>query len=795
MTSPVTAASAQWPREIFSAPIFRGLDERALQEIETAGKLRWCTDGEIVFAQRSPADAFFVAARGVVVLSASRTQDSPEAYEVRRVAAGELFGEEATVGVARQSTAKARGETLVAEIPVHLFRRAIVRLGKAELLERLERTLKRAAAKDVLGATPLAQSVDEGALDMLLDAVTYGSFARGQTLYRAGDASTSIFIVGDGLVQMQSEDGGRVRVLAYFGRGDFFGDEELELATPRQTSAIANGPTTVLMIPARIVRALAQGDETLFARLRKSSLGLHDRQRALVGGAAKNATQHVFRDLYKMQIASSLLVIDLDTCVRCGHCAWACASLYGESRLLREGDKVLRQRTTPAHEDGANVFEGSFGGSLASLVTSSGTSSLLLPNSCQHCENPACMVDCPTGAIAKDEGGEVFIRQELCTGCGACARSCPWQNIQMVLRARDAPKPKGTLTNEVADKCDLCRTEPAGPMCVRACPVNAITRVHPKDDWSEVAEALGRRAASTSPTSSRFGPRQIAALLVPLAAVLSSIVISVSGALMMRRGLVSPNAGRGYAAGWIAAGAIVWLVAYFIPKRGSVLLRRLKATRLGQWIGRRTEERLTRTNPHYRLHLAVGVVGTASVFWHAPRLSIAPGSIGGLLFLALVIASGSGLLLAVLYAVLPRLLTRVERKPLLPESLGSEKEALETRLFRGLSGKDLLLKKVAEKVLLPYARSPVRGLRMLVTGADLRSEELRLKRTIAERLDGRIDERLAGLDEIVRASVELAALPLVRVLTFSLRGLLPIHIVAFLGTLVLLALHIWTARS
>src|SRR4029078_13675831 len=132
------------------------------------------------------------------------------------------------------------------------------------------------------------------------------------------------------------------------------------------------------------------------------------------GRAAANATQHAFRDLYRLKVARSLLVIDLETCVRCGHCAWACADLYGESRLVRRGDKMV-----------ARVDE-----------KKSAPRSLLLPNSCQHCENPSCMIDCPTGAIGRDPDGEVFIREALCTGCGNCAKACPWENIQMAPRPR-----------------------------------------------------------------------------------------------------------------------------------------------------------------------------------------------------------------------------------------------------------------------------------------------------------------------------------------------------------------------
>src|SRR5256885_16989886 len=84
-------------------------------------------------------------------------------------------------------------------------------------------------------------------------------------------------------------------------------------------------------------------------------------------------TQHAFRDLYRLQVARSLLVIDLDSCVRCGHCASSCESLHGQARLVRRGDTVVTR----------------LGGRAAGP--------LLLPTSCQHCENPACMIDCPTG--------------------------------------------------------------------------------------------------------------------------------------------------------------------------------------------------------------------------------------------------------------------------------------------------------------------------------------------------------------------------------------------------------------
>ena len=46
--------------------------------------------------------------------------------------------------------------------------------------------------------------------------------------------------------------------------------------------------------------------------------------------------------------------------------------------------------------------------------------------SCNHCDSPACVENCPTGAMRKDaETGLVNADPEVCIGCGTCATVCP----------------------------------------------------------------------------------------------------------------------------------------------------------------------------------------------------------------------------------------------------------------------------------------------------------------------------------------------------------------------------------
>ncbi len=85
--------------------------------------------------------------------------------------------------------------------------------------------------------------------------------------------------------------------------------------------------------------------------------------------------------------------------------------------------------------------------------------------SCNHCDNPACVSVCPTGAMHKTEDGFVIVNEAICIGCRYCHMACPY----------DAPQydaMKGHMT-----KCDGCHSrilEGKKPICVDACPLRAL---------------------------------------------------------------------------------------------------------------------------------------------------------------------------------------------------------------------------------------------------------------------------------------------------------------------------------
>lgn len=99
---------------------------------------------------------------------------------------------------------------------------------------------------------------------------------------------------------------------------------------------------------------------------------------------------------------------------------------------------------------------------------------------CNHCAEPKCAANCPSGAMRKDgDTGIVSVDQSVCVGCGYCAWSCPYGAPQMLVK------------RGVMGKCDFCGdllAKGEDPVCVTACPLRLLHY----GEIDKLREAFGR---------------------------------------------------------------------------------------------------------------------------------------------------------------------------------------------------------------------------------------------------------------------------------------------------------------
>lgn len=136
-------------------------------------------------------------------------------------------------------------------------------------------------------------------------------------------------------------------------------------------------------------------------------------------------------------------IFNEDLCVGCEACIVACTMENGIDTLLRWRSIYT---SNSSKFPGISVFN--------------------LSMSCNHCENPPCLLYCPANAYEiDDKTGSVLIISENCIGCEYCTWNCPY----------DAPKIN--VASGVIEKCTFCNSrllDNKKPACANLCPTGAL---------------------------------------------------------------------------------------------------------------------------------------------------------------------------------------------------------------------------------------------------------------------------------------------------------------------------------
>lgn len=791
--------NGEFAHELDMDIILFGRSYRGKQVGPYARLLEYAPGERIVEENTWESSIFYILVEGILEASVDRPNAGRE--KLGEIPPGNSFGEMALLsGTPRTATVSVADDgppALVLELtrPAIRLLRKLPRFGKA-----LDRNYRSYGL--MLTTNEIRENADlrfdDNLLRRFIDAARFAVYEEGHVLFREGDPINRVYFIRNGWIQ-------RVRGMAFNpkaaelliesdesvaldfqGSGkclglDSIGSESADwkyTAMTRARTEILEVAAARLLEDAELRSGIAAYFSTRTASTPPPVPPVAEDPRPLIAASREIDTGVVD--------GVNLLVMDMAKCIRCGNCSLACHRVHGQTRLVRRGIHIERPMR-PKRES---------------------TQSVLVPSVCMHCRDAECLTGCPTGAIARFPDGQIDINPATCIGCGDCATQCPYDAISMIARPKGEPgpgdgvfpriasifslgesklpEPVEQTENLLAVKCNLCHGTSLNPpsakgeaySCEENCPTGALLRVDPREYFDEINSAIGIvRRSATHAVGVNIHKSDIrakmwhvggtlAALLAGSLAIWGTQVFSQDVALLAGGGWLTMR----WLTGIVGLAGIAWVMLY--PVRKQIYRRRAGALRY--WM---------------LSHIYLGIIAGVVLLVHGGTSS------GGLLTSSLMVAFdlviASGIFGAACYVFVPRLMTRIEREPLLIEDLEARQAELRAELLRIADAADT---PEVRQLIKEDVRRRFLGMRYLLRQY-LRREDLNTMLADARREFNREAERLGRPDytQLMEAVENAATLRRVDALVY-LHSLLKLwlapHVLFSSIMLVLMLIHI-----
>jgi Fe-S-cluster-containing hydrogenase component 2/CRP-like cAMP-binding protein/thioredoxin reductase len=445
-------------------PLLREMSTLQLREFMLHSRIIVPKKGEVIFKKYDYTNTFFSIIQGSVSIE---IEDKEGQIKHIKSNVGSFFGEMGLLsGRRRTATIIANENCALIETPRTTMLRMIETIDGVRRI--VDESFLRNAIYNYIGSM-----VTPEAVQALIDSgIEKRKYQTGQALFSEGDEADGLYLIRTGSVIVSNKTNRQQdRILSYLAAGNYVGEMALINEDKRSATVKAAVATEVMVLKADAFKrqldaipALRQAMAVVAAERTRSNIMKEE-------SASDSGDMTNFLVKQGVGKGSDVLVINESLCVRCNSCETACAETHnGTGRLVREAG--------PTYGD------------------------FHIPVACRHCEDPACMKDCPPDAISRTKDGAVVI-SDACIGCGNCERNCPFSVIQLAVQK--PPKSGGGIlwmlfgigerpgnrrpdydpdARKKAVKCDLCQDKAGGPACVRACPTGAAVRMAPEKIFS-----------------------------------------------------------------------------------------------------------------------------------------------------------------------------------------------------------------------------------------------------------------------------------------------------------------------
>ncbi|NIO39668.1 MAG: cyclic nucleotide-binding domain-containing protein, partial [Burkholderiales bacterium] len=206
------------------------------------------SEGQLLFQEGEPADAMYFVVRGQ--MSVLARDKSGGAQQVARLGPGDTVGEISLIsGVKRTAAIQANGPSALIRLPRDAFERLVSEAP--QVIERITKLARRRLERDqFLHVLPSYVAIlGEKARSEVEAQLQWIELARGQTLFREGDTSDSVYLVVIGRLRVFTEgNSGKPKVLREVSQGEIVGEMGFFAQKPRSASICAIRDSTLVRI-------------------------------------------------------------------------------------------------------------------------------------------------------------------------------------------------------------------------------------------------------------------------------------------------------------------------------------------------------------------------------------------------------------------------------------------------------------------------------------------------------------------------------------------------------------------
>lgn len=481
------------------APFFKGASRKAMDDLVNASEIVNIPAGETIIREGEYELVCYVTLSGRFKIEVTDKETGAKRL-IKLVGVGELLGEMSILsGNPRFAEASCVEEAQV----LRITRDGLLAFMDASpsVKSRIDSDYRKRMLTSSLRKINVFSLVDDMSLESLSQKVEMTTFQKGEVIFASGDTADAFYLIRDGFVKLSRnldeteqvffdarfdksyskparEGGGRSFIMAYLGKGAYFGERALFDKRQRVATAEAVTRLDAVKIRKEDFDDLMRRHPLVAEKLKEVASSRYSNESEVRNQVSQDMLSWI--GSHDILVTDTILIMDLYKCVRCLRCVTVCAELHdGGSRITHNGIRF---------------------------------NNILIPTSCRHCREPTCMIGCPTGAIQRDIHGEVF-HTSACIGCGNCARRCPFGNISIVevnsgglkatlsgaaKRLMGGFSPAGLSVEEEtgkkkkrAVKCDMCK-DYKRMGCQHNCPTGAIKAVKPVEYFAQLARKMGR---------------------------------------------------------------------------------------------------------------------------------------------------------------------------------------------------------------------------------------------------------------------------------------------------------------